>query len=106
MHHDVDDNRVALALALQRKRAGDWLPVSYILDYDTINLSQILTQKNWDNSAPKAQKVAETQLGSASFKAKDMYIVTIDRPLVAYCLFRGVNVIYYMNNFGPVVFKR
>jgi hypothetical protein len=106
MHHDVDDNRVALALALQRKRAGDWLPVSYILDYDTIKQGQSLTQKNWDNSAPKAQKVAETKFVSSSFAAKDMYIVTIDRPLVAYCLFRGVNVIYYMNNFGPVVFKR
>lgn len=106
MHSEMYDNRLALALALQRKRAGDWLPVSYILDYDAINGGQILTQKNWDNSVPKAQKVAETKLVSSSFEAKNMYIVTIDRPLVAYCLFRGVNVIYYMNGFGPVVFKR
>jgi hypothetical protein len=108
MHSDTYKNRVALALALQRKRAGDWLPVSYILDYDNINGGQNLTQKNWDNSTSTAQKVVETQLMPVPtfFAAKNMYIVTEDRPLVAYCLFRGVNVIYYMNGFGPVVFRR
>jgi hypothetical protein len=100
------NNFRALALALQRKRAGDWLPVSYILDYDsykTVTNKIILTQQNWDT---KSKKVITTTLPSTSFQSKDMYIVTEDRPLVAYCLFRGVNVVYYMNGFGPVVFKR
>lgn len=101
------NNFRALALALQRKRAGDWLPVSYILDYDntakTAPNNIILTQQNWDT---KNKKVITATLPSTSFQSKDMYIVTEDRPLVAYCLFRGVNVVYYMNGFGPVVFKR
>jgi hypothetical protein len=100
------NNFRALALALQRKRAGDWLPVSYILDYDShkkVTNKIILTQQNWDTNN---KKVITTTLSSMSFQSKDMYIVTEDRPLVAYCLFRGVNVIYYMNGFGPVVFKR
>lgn len=106
MNNETYDNRVALALALQRKRAGDWLPVSYILDYNSINTTQKLTQKNWDNSNTTAQKVHESPLQSANFNSKDMFIVTVDRPLVAYCLFRGVNVIYYMNGFGPVIFRK
>jgi hypothetical protein len=100
------NNFRALALALQRKRAGDWLPVSYILDYDSgkaVPNKIILTQQNWDT---KNKEVITNTLSSMSFESKDMYIVTEDRPLVAYCLFRGVNVVYYMNGFGPVVFKR
>ena len=103
MNTETFDNRVALALALQRKRAGDHLPVSYILDYDKIKQSQTLIEKNWDNMA---QKEVTNKLSSNTFNSKDMFIVTLDRPLVAYCLFRGVNVIYYMNGFGPVIFRR
>ena len=106
MNNVTFENRVALALALQRKRAGDWLPVSYILDYDSNNASQILIEKNWDNSNTTAQKEDKKKLPSNTFKSQDMFIVTLDRPLVAYCLFRGVNVIYYMNGFGPVIFRK
>lgn len=103
MSNTTFNNRVALALALQRKRAGDWLPVSYILDYDSNNAAIKLTQQNWDTTN---KKIITAPLPSANFKSIDMYIVTEDRPLVAYCLFRGVNVIYYMNGFGPVIFRK
>ena len=78
---------------IQAKRSGDWLPVIYLLNYDT-------TPKNLqtysDPIDPTTIGPLPTSYNADFNNNNNMYIVTVDRPLVAYALYSGVNVIYCM----------
>jgi hypothetical protein len=82
-------NREIFNSEIQSKRSGDWLPVLYILKYTTDKDKDLKTYTNPIDPKTKAPFTAP-----ATFNKNNMYIVTIDQPLVAYALYSGVNVIY------------
>lgn len=100
-------------LEIQAKRSGDWLPVLYILNMNDDKKKQFFTFKNTDefkkiiqdfNKSTRIDNQESAIRGNipAQFNKNNMYIVTNDQPLVAYCLFTHVNVIYIRsksNNF-------
>ena len=77
---------------IQAKRSGDWLPVSYILQY----MSHTKDLKTYTDPSNPASIVPF--IAPAKFIPANMYIVTIDQPLVAYALYSGVNVIFCNEN--------
>lgn len=91
---------------IQAKRSGDWLPVLYILNISQrqknnfcsfSNTSEFKDIINVFNNKSRKEKDQPYQLRGniqAQFNQDNMYIVTNDQPLVAYCLFNHVNVIY------------
>lgn len=82
-----------VSLALQRKRSGDWLPVHYIRDF------KLSDEKLQDFSLKEDESdLLRTELNDEDkeeyFTKENMYILTNDRPLVAYCILCGVNVLF------------
>ena len=78
---------------IQAKRSGDWLPVSYILQYPSLIKTGLRTYTD-----PSNQASIVNFSPTAQFIPANMYIVTIDQPLVAYALYSGVNVIFCNEN--------
>jgi len=75
-------------IEIQSKRSGDWLPVVYILNYKNHD-PELLTYID-----PNDPSSLDTYDEETYFKKENMYILTIDTPLVAYSLYSGVNVLY------------
>jgi hypothetical protein len=73
---------------LQSKRSGDWLPVIYILNYNPNNV-KLKTYNDPDNI-----ENLDNNIKQKFFKKDNMYILTLDTPLVAFSLYCGVNVLY------------
>lgn len=92
-------NAEIVSLALQRKRSGDWLPVSYLLDYnDNPSSLELIDNSLKINSTGNhylyGQEIDNSHPYAKYFKRDNMFILTNDRPLVAYCILRGVNVLF------------
>ena len=103
-------NAEIVSLALQRKRSGDWLPVSYLLDYndDPSSLELIDNSLKIDSTGNQylhGQKIDNSHPYAEFFKKDNMFILTNDRPLVAYCILRGVNVLFTCKTSPACVIK-
>jgi len=82
----AEKNREIFNSEIQSKRSGDWLPVIYILNYNSAS-AQLKTYSN---------PIVPTQISftaPSTFEPTNMYIVTNDTPLVAFALYSGVNII-------------
>ena len=90
---------------IQAKRSGDWLPVLYTLNISQRQKKNFFTFKNTEEFKDIIQGFNNSQRRyiqgrtirvniQDKFNQDNMYIVTNDQPLVAYCLFNHVNVIY------------
>ena len=90
---------------LQSKRSGDWLPPLYILNFDDI--SQKIGQvnlKTYTNPKVAFQNIPETDK-KKYFVKKNMYVLTHDTPLVAYSLYKNLNVLYITHDGSLVKFE-
>jgi hypothetical protein len=85
-------------VAIQSKRSGDWFPVVYIRNYDE-HKPELITY----NDPKQETKLPDNE--KIYFKKNNMYILTIDRPLVAYSLYCGVNVLYQDANGNLIKFE-
>ena len=79
-------------IELQAKRSGDWLPVLFILNYEARHNANLITFTDPSDPVPLPQIYNEC------FTKNNMYILTIDTPLVSYALYSGVNVLYITAN--------
>jgi len=86
-------------IELQAKRSGDWLPVLFILNYASRNTENLITFTDPSNQVPLPQ------IYNKCFTKNNMYILTIDTPLVSYALYSGVNVLYITANNTIVKFE-
>jgi hypothetical protein len=86
-------NQELFNVELQSKRSGDWLPVLFILNYESYrencDKKKIITYSN-----PNEKEDFDPDTYNEYFVKNNMYILTIDTPLVAYSLYSGVNVLY------------
>ena len=79
-------------IEFQSKRSGDWLPVIYILNYEKIKTN--ITLITYSDPRPDKRKDLDEETKRDVFNKNNMYILTVDRPLVAFALYCGVNVLY------------
>jgi hypothetical protein len=95
---DRAKERERFNIAIQSKRSGDWFPVIYILNYDE-HEPELITYND-----PKQERPFPID-EKIYFTKNNMYILTIDRPLVAYSLYSGVNVLYQDANGNLIKFE-
>ena len=85
---DANKKRELFNIELQSKRSGDWLPVIYILNFDkqAPNLITFYDPAN-KNELSRLEK-------DNFFNKQNMYVLTVDTPLVAFGLYCGINMLY------------
>ena len=90
-----------LNIEFQSKRSGDWLPVIYILQYAPArnNTIKLITYKEPEIK----EQIQDNRLDY--FYKENMYILTVDTPLVAFTLYCGINVLYITHDGKLVKFE-
>jgi len=96
---EAKKNSELFNVEIQSKRSGDWLPVIYILNYDDLNPT--LYTYNDPDDVSELSKYEKNEF----FRKDNMYILTVDTPLVAYSLYCGVNLLYITNDGKLVKFE-
>ena len=76
-------NREQFNVEAQSKRSGDWMPVYYIKDFNDKIRDKLQTYND--------PTVITLLNNKTDFVKENMWIMTIDRPLLAYTLFNNLN---------------
>ena len=76
-------NREKFNVEAQSKRSGDWMPVYYIKDFNDKIRDKLQTYND--------PTVITLLNNKTDFVKENMWIMTIDRPLLAYTLFNNLN---------------